>query len=204
MTLTHLLAFNLTLLAAMAAPGPAMLVMLRTGIVHGRAAGLATGAGLALVAAGWTGCALFGLDAVFALVPWAYTTLKIAGALYLLFIAVTMYREAAHPLDTAVTDAGPDLARAFRRGLLVNLGNPKSVLFAASVLVLIFPPDITTAERLLVVANHLGVELAFYTALALAISTRAARDGYLRLKPLFDRVAAGILGLLGLKLLTDR
>ena len=50
MTWTQLLAFNLTLLAAMAAPGPALLYALRQSIAGGFRTGLATGAGLGLVA----------------------------------------------------------------------------------------------------------------------------------------------------------
>lgn len=201
---THLLAFNLTLLAAMLSPGPALLVLLRTAIARGRAAGMATGAGLALVAAGWTGAALFGLDAIFTLVPWAYLALKTAGAAYLIWIAWTMWRSAHDPLEADATPGAARPGAAFRQGLLVNLSNPKSVLFAASVLVVIFPPDMAPRDSLLIVVNHLGVELIFYTTLALALSTRPARAGYLRLKSVFDRLAAMVLGALGLKLLIDR
>ncbi|MEN9062816.1 LysE family transporter [Ponticoccus litoralis] len=60
MTLTHVIAFNLTLLAAMAAPGPALLYALRQSIAGGFRTGMVTGAGLGTVAALWTGAALLG------------------------------------------------------------------------------------------------------------------------------------------------
>ena len=87
MSAEHLIAFNLALLAALASPGPALLVAIRTSLSAGRRAGAAVGLGLGLVAACWTLMALLGLDAVFALAPWAYAAAKIAGALYLLYIA---------------------------------------------------------------------------------------------------------------------
>lgn len=68
----------------------------------------------------------------------------------------------------------------------------------------IFPPGMTLAQKTLIVANHLAVEWAAYGLFALALSTKPARDGYLRLKPIFDRLAAAVLGMLGLRLLTDR
>ena len=71
MTTAEFIAFNLTLLAALAAPGPALLYALRQSVAGGFAAGVATGAGLATMAAVWTGTALLGLNAVFAVVPWA-------------------------------------------------------------------------------------------------------------------------------------
>lgn len=200
MTLTHVIAFNLTLLAAMAAPGPALLYALRQSIAGGFRTGVVTGAGLATVAALWTGAALLGLNAVFALVPWAYLALKITGALYLIYVAYTLWRDARLP----VADSARPGARAFLGGMLVNLANPKSILFAASVLIVIFPPDLAPAEKALIVANHLAVELIVYTAFAALLSTPAARAGYLRLKPVIDRVAGAILGALGLRLLLDR
>ena len=202
MELTHLIAFNLTLLAALASPGPAMLLAIRATLSGGRGHGVATGLGLGSMAALWTLTALLGLDAIFTLFPWAYLTIKITGAAYLLWIAWAMWRTASVPLDT---EAAPTpRRRAFRSGILVNLANPKSVLFAASVLVVIFPPDMGIAEKSLIVANHLAVEWIAYSLFALALSTKPARDGYLRLKPILDRLAAAILGMLGLRLLTDR
>lgn len=196
----HLIAFNLTLLAAMAAPGPALLYALRMAVAGGFATGAATGAGLGLMAAAWTGAALVGLDAAFALFPWAYAVLKAMGALYLIYIAWRLWRDARAP----VADSAHPGRRAFLGGVLVNLANPKSVLFAASVLVVIFPPDLTLAEKGLVVANHFAVELIVYAAFAAALSTSSARAGYLRAKPLIDRLAALILGALGLRLILNR
>lgn len=196
----HFIAFNLTLLAAMAAPGPALLYALRMTVAHGFVAGAATGAGLGLVAAGWTAAALLGLEAAFALFPWGFAVLKGAGALYLIYIAVGLWRDARQPL----ADSPHPGRRAFVGGALVNLANPKAVLFAASVLVVIFPPGLTLADKGLIVANHLCVELIVYALFAAALSTRAARAGYLGAKPVLDRLAALVLGGLGLRLILGR
>lgn len=196
----QLIAFNLALLAAMASPGPALLVALRSTLAAGRGAGIATGAGLGLVAALWTLAALLGLDALFELVPWAYAGLKTAGALYLIWIAVEAWRHARAPLGPAPA-AG---RRAFLTGALVNLGNPKSVLFAAAVLVVIFPPTLSLSEKALVTLNHFLVEVTVYAALAVLLGRDAVRVRYLALKPALDRAAALVLGALGLRLLFDR
>ena len=196
----HLIAFNLTLLAALVSPGPAMLMALRTTIVQGRMAGIATGLGLAVAAACWTTAALMGLDVIFTLFPWAYLTLKLIGAAYLIYLAVTIWREARQPVDQAQATR----RRPFLSGLLVNFSNPKSMLFASAVLLVVFPRDLALADKVLIVGNHLVVEMLAYSGFAMALSTRAARDGYLRLKPTFDRIAAGVLGALGLRLALDR
>lgn len=196
----HILAFNLALAAAWLVPGPAMLVAMRSTFSGGRRAGLATGCGLALVAAGWTLLALAGLDAVFRLVPWAYVVLKSAGAAYLLWIAWSTWRGAGRPIERAALPP----SRAFLDGVLLNVGNPKSVLFSAAILVVIFPPDIGWGGRALVVADQLVFEVAAYAVLVSILSTEAVAARYLRAKLWFDRVAAGVLGALGLRLIIDR
>ncbi len=200
MTLAHLIAFNLTLLAAWASPGPAMLVALRTTLASGRMAGIVTGAGLATMAAIWTGAALVGLAGLFALVPPAYVALKTAGAAYLIWIAWRTWKSARDPIGQTDRPHG----RAFLSGLLVNAANPKSVLFAGAVLIVIFPPDMTAAQKGLIVLNHLLFELLAYTILALALATEAVSRRYLAAKHILDRVAAGVLGALGLRLLIEK
>lgn len=200
MSIESLLAFNLALLVAIASPGPALLMAIRTTLVQGRAAGIAIGCGLGTMAATWTLAALLGLEVLFQLFPWAYLAMKIAGALYLLWIAWRTWQSATKPLD----DSSRPGVKAFRDGLLVNLSNPKSVLFAAAVLVVIFPPDMSLFDKGIVVANHLLIELLFYTTLSLMMSDVAVSRQYLRAKRWFDRGAAVVLAALGLRLLFQR
>lgn len=198
MTAAHLLAFNAALLAAILSPGPALLYAMRMTLVRGRAAGIATGVGLGVTAAAWTAAALFGLDRVFAAFPALFVAVKLAGAAYLIWVAVGMWRGADRPLPAM--RAG----RAVRGGIAVNLANPKAVLFAAAILAVVFPPGLTTAEAALIVANHLAFELAFYAIVATLLSRPAARDAYLGAKGWLDRGAAMVLGALGLRLLVAR
>lgn len=200
LSLAQVAAFNLTLLAAMASPGPAFLLVLRNSIAEGPRAGILTGLGQGIVAALWTGAALAGLAAVFEVVPWLYAAMKAGGALYLIYLAWGMWRDAAKPLDTSVAAR----RRAFRAGLPVNLANHKSVLFAGAVIVVIFPAGLSAGDGALIVLNHLIVEICVYTAMALGLSSPPARAAYLRLKVWFDRIAAGIMGALGLRLILER
>jgi len=200
-TALDLLAFNAVLAAAILSPGPALLFALRTALADGRAAGIAAGLGLGLVAGLWTLAALLGLEALFTLFPWAYFALKLAGAVYLLHIAWRTWRAARAPVAEATRKPR---GRAFLDGVLINLGNPKSVLFAASVLVVIFPKGLSGGEIALITLNHMVVEWLFYTGFATLMSGAAARRAYLGAKPWIDRAAALLLGALGLKLLVSR
>jgi threonine/homoserine/homoserine lactone efflux protein len=200
MELAHLIAFNLTLLAAILSPGPAMLYFIRTTLASGRMAGLYTVWGLGMMAATWTALAFLGLDAIFAVFPWAFIALKTIGALYLIWIAYQTWAHARAPMGDAPT---PPM-RAFLGGMLVNMSNPKSVLFAGAVIMVIFPQGMAFADKAIVVLNHLVIELIVGSALVLAFSTKHVSAGYLRAKPILDRIAASVLGFLGLKLVLSR
>ena len=200
MEAAHFIAFNLALLAAIASPGPAMLYAVRATLSGGRRVGISTGFGLGLMAALWTLMALVGLDGLFKLFPWAYATFKVAGALYLLYVAWTTWRGANDPVETSDRPQ----SRAFLGGLLVNLANPKSVLFAAAVLVVIFPPELTLVHKAVIFGNHLAIELMAYTCFALLLSTEPVSRRYLRAKPMLDRISAAVLGALGVRLIVER
>ncbi len=200
MSIEHLIAFNIALLAAFVSPGPALLVAVCTTLSSGRRAGIAVGCGLGLVAATWTMMALLGLEAVFRLVPWAYATAKIAGAIYLLYVAYKMWIGAKNDIETEIKPA----KHAFRQGMMINILNPKSVLFAAAVLIVIFPADMTLLENAAVVLNHVVVEILLYTLLAVALGTQSVRKRYLRAKLYLERFSAIVLGGFGLRLVADR
>jgi len=200
MTFEQLLGFNLALIVAIASPGPALLVAIQTTVSAGRRSGVAIGCGLATMAAMWTLMALLGLDVVFTIFPWAYAIMKTVGAIYLIYIAWNMWRGARDEVQTDVKPA----RNSFKQGLLINVFNPKSVLFAAAVLVVIFPASMSWTDNVIVVLNHLVVEVLFYVALACGMSTSAISKTYLKMKFYIDRFAAVVLGGLGIRLLSDR
>lgn len=177
-----------------------MLVCIRASLRGGWREGALTGVGLAAMATLWTLAALFGLDALFRVFPWAYGALKTLGALYLFWIAWRTWRVAGAPLPTVAVPA----ARAIRTGVLVNLSNPKSVLFAGAVLVVIFPPDLGTGARLGIALNHLVFEIFAYAALSFVIARSGLAQPLLAAKATLERVTAAVLGALGLRLLLER
>ncbi|WP_281825493.1 LysE family translocator [Jannaschia rubra] len=198
LTVAQLLAFNLALLLALIAPGPAFLVCVQASLRGGRREGVLTGLGLGVMAGLWTLAALAGLDTVFRLFPFVYTAMRVGGAILVIVFAVLMWRGATSPVETA---APVSPHRAFLRGFALNLGNPKSILFAAGVLLVIFPPGLSPVEMALIVGNQIALEVAVYAALATLMSRAAVRTRYLAFKPLIGRATAIVLGGLGLRLL---
>ena len=196
----ELATFNIALLVAIASPGPALVLATHTSASKGRAAGIAAGAGLGLMAAIWTMMALLGLVVIFELFPMFYIGAKILGGAYLMYLAYRMWRYASAPINKRT----PSVKHAFRQGFLVNLLNPKSLLFAAAVLVAVFPAGISVVDTLVIVINHFSVEVGFYAILAFCMSTQAVSERYLRAKAFIDRGAAIVLGALGIRLILSQ
>ncbi len=197
MTGGQIVAFNVALIVSMFSPGPALLMALQTNLSAGRIAGMALGCGLGLMASMWTLLALLGLAAVFEHFPQALIVGRAAGAVYLLYLGVHMWRRARDPLGARPAAA----RRAFTQGLLINLLNPKAILFAAAVLVAIFPGGLDLPGSLLIAGNHLVIELAFYAVLSMFLTTEAVVRRTLGAKVWVDRGAAAVLTLLGLRIL---
>lgn len=199
MALQELITFTLILGVAILSPGPAFLYILKVSLEQGRGAGLRAGCGLGLMAAVWTLAALLGLDVVFALVPQLYLAVKTIGALYLIWLAVGMWRSKPGKAD-GVAARG---ASAFWGGVLINLGNPKSILFAASVILVAFPSPITLTHQMIVPLYHLLLECLFYGGFAALATTPRVRAAYERATVMINRVAGLVMGGFGIRLLLD-
>ena len=194
----HLVAFNAALFFAVAAPGPAFLVCLQASLRGGRREGILTGIGLGVSAGLWTLAALLGLEAIFDAYPFVYTSMKIGGGLLVLAFAIQTWRNATRPI-AETPPASP--RRAFLRGFLLNLGNPKSIIFSVGVLLVVIPPDLSGAAMALVTLDHIALEIAVYSTLATLMSRDAVRERYLAAKPILMRAMGVVLGGLGLRLL---
>jgi threonine/homoserine/homoserine lactone efflux protein len=124
---TLLLFFSTALLLALS-PGPDNLFVMAESARNGRAAGFAVTLGLCTGLVGHTLAVALGLAAIVRASAMAFTVLKSAGALYLLYLAWQAWRAGAASEDAQQTPrlSGRSL---YRRGIVMNLTNPKVSLF---------------------------------------------------------------------------
>jgi threonine/homoserine/homoserine lactone efflux protein len=127
-----LLAFALTSFLIELTPGPNMAWLAIVAATRGRLPGFAAVAGVALGLAVVGALSALGLAAVLSASPTLYHILRWAGIGWLLWLALDAWREAGAPPDLNAPDW--QLGRYFRRGLVVNLLNPKAAVFYISVL----------------------------------------------------------------------
>lgn len=190
--------FVATLTVAILSPGPGVIAVSQSAFAMGRSRALPYAWGLALGASLWCLFSLLGLTVLFRVVPWTYVLLKVLGGAYLIWVAVGMWRGAHKPLpDPAESPRGMN----FLGGLALNLSNPKPALFYSAVLLSIFPPLLSPLDKTAIYGTALTIEMAFYTGLACLMALPLLRRRYYAAKLWIDRVAAGLIGALGLSLI---
>jgi threonine/homoserine/homoserine lactone efflux protein len=125
--------FSLTALALLVIPGPAVLYVVVQGAEQGRRVGLASVAGIHLGTLVHVAAATAGLSALIVASALAFNVVKYAGAVYLVYVGVRklLGRDdiAAEPGQQRVS-----YRRAFVRGAVVNILNPKTALFFLALL----------------------------------------------------------------------
>lgn len=180
---------------ALATPGPALISISQKAIAAGRGPAMRFGAGLAFGATSWIIASMLGLGVLLSQFPALLTGMTLLGGAYLIYVAWQIWRHARAPLaETAAADG-------FWAGYRLNVSNPKPILFFSSLFLSVFPDPFTPASGAAVYLSMLGLELTFFTAVALTLTTPHIRARALRAKPVIDRVAALVIGALGLWLL---
>jgi len=192
-------------LLAVASPGPSTVLVIQTAAVAGRRAGLLAAFAMMLGAVAWAAAALYGLQILFARFEWLYVAFRIGGALYLLYLAWMLLRHAGAPLPEADPSAGRGGAwQGFLKALLLQLSNPKVMVFMGSIFVSLLPAQMPSWMEATVLAIVAVNEFSWFALLTLLFSGQTARAFYRRTKLWLDRFMGGALALLGLKLAFDR
>jgi len=123
-----LIAFMVTTVMFAYMPGPAMIYVSAQTLARGRKAGLMASLGVHLGGYFHVAAAAFGLAALLALVPKVYLVIKIAGALYLVFLGVMMIVKRNEQLESENAPE-KDANSAFFESVVVEVLNPKTAIF---------------------------------------------------------------------------
>jgi threonine/homoserine/homoserine lactone efflux protein len=115
-------------LLLLAIPGPAVLYIVATSVEGGRRAGLLSVAGVHLGSLVHVAAAVAGLSALIVSSAVAFSTVKYAGAAYLILVGIRKWLERDEPTELP---ARPPRSwrRVFTQGIVVNVLNPKTALF---------------------------------------------------------------------------
>lgn len=171
----NLLAFALAATVIIVIPGPSVLFVIGRSIAYGRRAGVLSVAGNALGTIPAVVAVAFGVGAIVAASAVAFTVIKVAGALYLIWLGVQAIR---HRNDHAAeVDRAPLSSwTLLRQGLIVGVTNPKTIAFFVAVLPQFVAPSAgpVWAQLLVLGLAFQALALLFDSIWALAAGTARA------------------------------
>lgn len=128
--LTYWLLFLSAAVALNISPGPDLVYILSRSVVHGTRVGLASTLGVCTGAFVHVLAASLGLSAILAASSTAFTAVKYAGAVYLIYLGILSIRSAGSSFSTS-DPGGSSITtwQAFRQGIMVDVLNPKVSIF---------------------------------------------------------------------------
>src|SRR5262245_47456969 len=129
-------------LLAVVSPGPAFLVLSQLAAGRSRAAALGAALGIALGAVLFAALTMWGLAVVVTQIAWLGTLLRVAGAVYLVYLGLGLFHAASAERSEAPAprERGADEAAGLRIGLITALTNPKAIAFFLSLFAVALPP----------------------------------------------------------------
>lgn len=210
MGIVHIGVFIGAIVALSALPGPDMMFIISRSVAHGRSAGALSVFGITTAILVHTLIVALGIAALLRAVPTAYSFVRIAGAIYLLYLAGQALRaswRAGGPQGSPDDDAQPlSRTRLYAQAVMTGLLNPKTTLFFAAFL----PQFVEPAARHLVTPYlMLGTLVAFIGAACDLTIALAAAELARRLRPSrrrqawTQRLCGGLYAGLGLNLLRE-
>ena len=189
-------AIGIALAAIVIVPGPNVIAVTTTALKN-RGDGLRTALGVSTGDMIWAVSAMIGLGTLLANLRPLFQALKLAGVVYLFVFALRLLRSTGTETSEQVAGA---TRRAFARGLLIDLSNPKAAVFFTTLFASLLPETLTLNLALAVLATVAVVVYGWCVLLAMAASRPSFHAQYRRRERTINRVAAAALGILGLRL----
>ena len=198
-------------LLAVMSPGPDFIIVTRNSLLYSKRAGLFTTLGIVIGNLWWVAASILGLSYVLAQSIIVFSTLKLLGAVYLIYLGAKSLRLGEKKPensggDTRPTESPRDLTStsAFGMGLWNNLLNPKCALFYSSFFSIIITPQTPALFRWVFGLEITLIALVWFSLLSTVLSFQTVRSFFERWSTILDRLTGAILIALGLKLILSR
>ena len=183
-------------------PGPDIIYVIARGAAQGARAGVVAAAGLCTGIIAHTALCAAGLSAILAGSEAAFTVFKIAGAAYLVWLGIGMWRARGAMNETGCSRAQP-LGAIYRQTVVMNLLNPKVALFFIAVLPQFVSPGGAPVALQLIVLGAIFMGVSFVVMACAGIAggqLRRLLQGRRYAGRWMERAAGSVLIVLGIRL----
>ena len=198
-TLATLGAFALAAFAIIVIPGPSVLFAVGRSIALGRRAGIVSVVGNSLATIPIVAAVALGLGFLVAQSIVAFTIIKVAGALYIVFLGIQAIRHRKDGSIEAAAMAPRSTVRMLGEGFLVGISNPKLLVFFVAVLPQFVNYRAGAIQEQMVVLGMVFLVIALLSDSTWAVLAGTARGWFARSPKRAERLAAtGGIMLIGL------
>ncbi|MBY0443948.1 MAG: LysE family transporter, partial [Burkholderiales bacterium] len=146
--MNEIFAVALITILAVISPGADFAMVTRNSYLYGRKAGLLAALGIALGVQIHVMYTMLGVGLIISQSPALFTVIKIAGAIYLIYIGYTTFTSKSKLNIDLSADAGLSPFAALRNGFLTNALNPKTTLFVVSTYTQVVNPSTPLAQQI--------------------------------------------------------
>jgi len=188
---------------AQISPGPNLVAVASVSLSSGRTAGLCTVLGVASAIFFWASLFAFGVGALLISFPETITVMRIAGGTYLLYMGIRAFKAAfgTQGISTIKASNTIDNVSAFRKGLLVNLTNPKTAMMWVAIAMYLGASGTSSFKLFLFGIAVSATATVIYSTYAYLFSTHTASSSYRRFYTVIEGVFGCVFGFVGGKLL---
>lgn len=202
---------------AVISPGADFAMVTRTSLMKSRRAGLLVALGIGCGVLVHMTHTLLGLGVLLQRLPWLFTALKWAGAAYLVWLGMALWREAgatavqpeqaapatpySEPVHSRMAHSGPKAFAFFRLGFLTNALNPKTALFILSLFTQVVGPTIAMPTQLAYGLFIATAHVVWFALVACFFSAPALQPKVQAIRPWVDRSLGCVLLGLGMLLI---
>jgi RhtB (resistance to homoserine/threonine) family protein len=198
--MNEILAVALITILAVISPGADFAMVTRNSYLYGRKAGLLAALGIALGVQIHVMYTMLGVGLIISQSPALFTVIKIAGAIYLIYIGYKTFTSKSKLDIDLSADAGLSPFSALRNGFLTNVLNPKTTLFVVSTYTQVVNPSTPLAQQ---IGYGLFMSLAhgvWFSLVALFFSHQTLRSAMINGQSLLNKIIGSALLGLGVSL----
>ena len=195
-------------LAAVMSPGPDVTLTIRNSLLYSRKVGLAGALGTTTGIFIHLTYTVFGIGYLVVNMPWLMNTIRVGGAIYLLYLGYQSFAKSGADSGQSQTDEfdkdkveGPALSpfKAYRIGVINNLLNPMVILLFIGILSAYITPTTPPVVQGLYGLMMITLTFTWFSFVALFFSIDKIRLQFLKMGHWLERIAGSALILFGLK-----
>ena len=202
--MTSVVAFAALWLVAVATPGPNVLLITGAALDASRKIAAWTVGGVLVGTAVWGAAGYFGVGLLFSSAPWVYLGLKLVGGAYVVYLGVRLLLKKPSPVAEPLIVGRRSGWRAFRRGLMTQLSNPKSGAFVATIFAATMPREAPLSAGLTAILMMVTISGLWYGMLCWSFGLESIRLRYMRARRAIERVTGALFVAFGIGIATSR